>query len=60
MYDKAILEAEGEVVRPLNLFKPPVMFYITDRSNAVLQIWFYVFACFDVRFCTVFTFCVSR
>ena len=35
------------------------MFYITDRSKAVLLIWFSVFACFSVSFCTVFTFCVS-
>ena len=32
----------------------------TDRSKAVLLIWFCVFACFDVSFCTVFTYCVSR
>ena len=40
-------------------FKPPVIVYITDRSKAVLLICS-VFACFGVRFCTVFTFCVSR
>ena len=44
----------------LNRFKPPVIFYITDCSKAVLLIWFSVFACFRVLFCTVFTFCVSR
>ena len=45
---------------PFNRFKHPVMFYITDRSKAVLLIWFSVFACFGVSFCTVFTFYVSR
>ena len=44
---------EGEVGYPLNRFKPPVIFYITDRSKAVLQISFSVFACFAVSFCTV-------
>ena len=29
-------EAEGEVGRLINRFKPPVIFYITDRSKAVL------------------------
>ena len=33
---------------------------ITDRFKAVLLIWFSVFACFGVSFCTVFIFCVSR
>ena len=32
----------------------------TDRSKAVLLIWFSVFACFGVGFCTVFTLCVLR
>ena len=32
----------GEVAYPLYLFKPPPpgIFYITDRSNVVLLIWF--------------------
>ena len=34
------------------LVKPLVIFYITDRSKAVLLIWFSVFACFGVSFCT--------
>ena len=38
----ATSEAEGVV--------PPVIFYITDRSKAVLLIWFSVFACFGVSF----------
>ena len=33
---------------------------ITDRFKAALLIWFSVFACFRVSFCTVFTFCESR
>ena len=53
-------EAVGEVGYPLNRFKPPVIFYITDRSKAVLLIWFSVLASFGVSFCTVFTFYVSR
>ena len=32
------LEAEGEVGYPLKLFNPPVIFYISDRSKAVLLI----------------------
>ena len=43
-----------------NCLSPQVIFYITDRSKAVLLIWFSVFACFGVSFCTVFTLCVSR
>ena len=44
--------------------KPPVtfyiiLFYINDRSRSVLLIWFYVFACIGVSFCTVFIFFVS-
>ena len=35
----------GGVGHPLNRFKPPVIFYITDRSNAIDLIWFSVFAC---------------
>ena len=53
-------EAEGEVARLLNQVKPPVIFHITDHSEAVLLIWFSVLACFGISFCTVFTFCVSR
>ena len=46
---------------PLNRFKPSAIFYVTDRSNAVLLIWFsVVFACFGVSFCHAFTFFVSR
>ena len=45
---------------PLNRINPQVIFYITDRSNVVLLIWFFVLACFDGSFCTVFTICVSR
>ena len=33
---------------------------ITDRSKAVLFVWFSLFSCFGVSFCTVFTFCVPR
>ena len=44
---------------PLNRFKSPVVFSITERSNAILLIWLYVFACFGVSFCAVFN-CVSR
>ena len=40
--------------------QPPVIFYITDHSKAVLLIWFSVLACFGVSYCTVFTFFVSR
>ena len=54
-----ISEAEGEVGIPLNRFKPPVIFYITDRSKAVLLILFSVFACFGVIFSTVIIFFVS-
>ena len=54
------MEAEGGVGYSLNWFKPPVIFHITDRSDVVLLIWFSVFACFGVSFCTVFSFCVSR
>ena len=53
--DLTTAEVEGEVGYPFNRFKPPVIFYITDRSKAVLLIWFYVFACFQcfgVSFCT--------
>ena len=52
-------EPEGDVGRLLNRLKPPLVFYITDCSKAGLLIWFPVFACFGVSFCTVFT-CVSR
>ena len=41
-------EAAGELERPLNRFKSPVMFYITDHSKAVLLIGLSVFACFGV------------
>ena len=34
-----IIEAKGEVGRPWNRFKPPQYFY-TDRSKAVLLLWF--------------------
>ena len=47
-------------LRALSRFKLPAIFYITDRSKAVFLIWSSVFACFGVRFCTVFAFCVSR
>ena len=43
-----------------SVLKPPVTFYISGRSKAVLLVWFSVFACFGVIFCTVFTFFVSR
>ena len=36
---------------------PTVIFYITDPSKALLLIWFSVFDCFGVSFCTVFSFC---
>ena len=49
----------GLVLSEIFLNKVSVMFlfvqYITDRSKAVLQIWFSVFACFGVGFCTIFT-----
>ena len=35
-----------------------MIYYITDRSKAVLLIWFSVFDCFGVSFCTVFTYFV--
>ena len=54
------LPAEDEVRYPLNLFKPPLLFYGTDCSKAVILIWLSVFSCFDVSFRTVFTFYVSR
>ena len=33
---------EGEFGYPMNRFKRPVIFYITDRSKEVLLIWFSV------------------
>ena len=46
-------ETEGEVdaVKSIN---PPVIFYNTDRSKAVLLIWVSVFACFGVS-CVLFS-----
>ena len=42
------------VLNPLNQFKPhAVISYITDRFKAVPLIWFSVFVCFGVFFCTV-------
>ena len=38
----AMTEAEGEVGIPLNRFKPPSN-GITDRSKAVLLLWFILF-----------------
>ena len=47
----------GEVGIPLNGFKPArnILYFITERSNAVFLIWFSAFACFGVSFCPVFT-----
>ena len=59
VYERAISEARGDVGYPFNWLKPPVIFYITDRSKAVLLIRFFVFAYFGFSFCTVFTFYVS-
>ena len=52
-------EVEGEVGIPLSQIKSPVIFYVTGRSKAVLLIWLFMFTCFGVSFCTVFTFYVS-
>ena len=36
-----VTEAEGEVGYPLNWFKPPpAQYFNTDRSRAVLLLWF--------------------
>ena len=48
VYSSAIAEAEGEGGYPLNRLKPQVIFYITDRSKALLLIWFSLIACFGV------------
>ena len=53
VYGRAILEAEAKVRYLLNRFKPQVIIYITVHSKAVLLIWFSVFACLGVSFCTV-------
>ena len=49
------LQKVRAMLGPSNRFKPPVIFNITDRSKAVLLIWFsvFVFAGFGVCFCTV-------
>ena len=52
-------EADGEVGRLLNRFKPPSNSLYNDGSKAVLLICLSEFACFCVSFCTVVTFCVS-
>ena len=49
----------GAVASDFVRLKTPVVFYIIDRSKAVLLIWYSVFACFCVSFCTVFSFCAS-
>ena len=46
VYDRAPAEADDEVGVPLNMFKPTVLFYITDSINAVFLIWFSMFACY--------------
>ena len=51
-------EAEVEVGCLLDRLKHPPPSN-TDRSNALPLIWFFVFACFGVSFCTVYTFSVS-
>ena len=38
-------EAEGEVGFPLNRFKPPPPKFNTDRSKAVLLLWFLTVTC---------------
>ena len=53
-------KAEGEVGIPLIGLSPKVIFYIADRSKAVILIWFSVFACFSITLCSVFTICVSK
>ena len=57
---RIISEAEGDVGIPLNRFSPLVVFYITDRSKAVVLVWFSVIACFGISVCSGFNFYVSR
>ena len=52
----ATTEDKDEVRRLLNRFKPPVI-YITDRSKAVLLLWFYLFCVLESNLCAVWALC---